>query len=284
MLYIYGTCYNNAIRIRKSILSLNKIEMEKKFLIVDNYSNDGTYEELTRLKLELNIEVSRRHCSRGLGRQLAMNMAFESSRKNDIFMYFDSDTDYTEEFCEFVKQIISEKLTNGRVFVQGICSKEVNFKVPWRNLNSHEDVERYSRFLKEGYKIIRLTPHDRLSIIHNEYIINTDREKRYAKSFNYFSRSIRNIVDALMAEGISKIGDLRQFTKYFNFKRRFSPVLLVSFLIMKVIGITYRYDSEINWVFLNKNSFYITLNDLSINNNYSENYLDPRVWYGQNHP
>jgi glycosyltransferase involved in cell wall biosynthesis len=92
MLYLYGTVYNNANRVLKCLDSLNQINTKKKFLIIDNYSTDGTYELLKEFQ---NIELKRVKCSRGLGRQLAMELARDQAEINDLFMTFDLDTIYS---------------------------------------------------------------------------------------------------------------------------------------------------------------------------------------------
>ncbi|WP_337860797.1 glycosyltransferase [Ferroplasma sp.] len=106
MLYIYGTVFNNAQYINKSIKSMAKINTEKKFLITDNFSYDGTFEKLNELKNEYNIEIKRVKCSRGKGRQIAMEMAYEESKDNNLFMFFDLDTIYPDFFVKLVEHFI----------------------------------------------------------------------------------------------------------------------------------------------------------------------------------
>ena len=79
MLYIYGTVYNNKDVVGDSISSLNKVKLPHKFLIIDSFSTDGTYEILKDLENGYNMEVKRVRCSRGIGRQLAMEMARRES-------------------------------------------------------------------------------------------------------------------------------------------------------------------------------------------------------------
>lgn len=66
-LYIYGTIYNNINRVLLSLESLQQIKY-KKIFIVDNFSNDGTYEALKDNRSNYNLEVIQIKCNRGRGR------------------------------------------------------------------------------------------------------------------------------------------------------------------------------------------------------------------------
>ncbi|MEM3846191.1 MAG: glycosyltransferase [Candidatus Parvarchaeota archaeon] len=93
MLYIYGTVYNNANRVKQSMGSMMKINVEKSIYIIDNYSTDGTYEILKELSKKYpNIYIKREKCSRGKGRQLAIEIGKNKADDNDLFMTFDLDT------------------------------------------------------------------------------------------------------------------------------------------------------------------------------------------------
>ena len=52
-LYIYGTVLNNRNRIERNIKGISQLT-DKKIVVVDNYSTDGTYEYLRSLP---NIDV-----------------------------------------------------------------------------------------------------------------------------------------------------------------------------------------------------------------------------------
>ena len=84
MLYIYGTVYNNKSRIIDCLNSLDKIKTPKKFLIIDNYSTDGTYEILKNVK---DVKIKRVKCSRGKGRQLAMELSKDIADNNDPYLF-----------------------------------------------------------------------------------------------------------------------------------------------------------------------------------------------------
>jgi glycosyltransferase involved in cell wall biosynthesis len=71
-----------------------KIKLEKSIYVVDNYSTDGTYETLQDNLKKYNMIVSQARCTRGRGRQLAIEMAEKKASANDMFMFIDLDTVY----------------------------------------------------------------------------------------------------------------------------------------------------------------------------------------------
>lgn len=151
MLYLYGTVYNNRNRVLDCLKSLNKINAPKKFLIVDNYSTDGTYEILKGLQ---EIEIKRVKCSRGKGRQLAMELARDRAEINDLFMTFDLDTVYNPSFTKAIEWAI-KNIDHHTVFISQLCYYDVNFKVPWRDINNGEDWERSAHFCYLGYSVTK---------------------------------------------------------------------------------------------------------------------------------
>ena len=71
LISIYGTVFNNANVIRKSINSVitNLPNFKKRFemVIVDNYSTDGTYEILKEYQKRYpNITIIQKKCTRGI--------------------------------------------------------------------------------------------------------------------------------------------------------------------------------------------------------------------------
>lgn len=81
------TCFNEAKTIRRSIKSiLNQINEGFELIVVDNYSNDGTFEALEETG-STQIKLLRRKCRRGKGRQIA----FENSTGKYIIANMDMD-------------------------------------------------------------------------------------------------------------------------------------------------------------------------------------------------
>ena len=77
LISIYGTVLNNGYVIEESIRSLAGVlpnfSERYELVIVDNYSTDGTWEKLLRLKREFkNLRLFRNKCSRSRGRDLAL--------------------------------------------------------------------------------------------------------------------------------------------------------------------------------------------------------------------
>jgi glycosyltransferase involved in cell wall biosynthesis len=88
-----STVYNNYNTIEHGILSLIKavkrLDVRYEIVVVDNFSSDGTYELLLRLRREIpTLKIIRKKCSRGSGRQLAF---YYSS--GDVIFPFDGGYD-----------------------------------------------------------------------------------------------------------------------------------------------------------------------------------------------
>ena len=93
-LFIYGTVFNNAGRVKECIESLKPLNY-KKIFAVDSCSTDGTYEIINKIP---NVSVERKRCSHGLGRQIAMSNALKEAKDEDFLMYVDFDTIYYKTY------------------------------------------------------------------------------------------------------------------------------------------------------------------------------------------
>lgn len=249
MLYIYGTVFNNARFVKDSIKSMDKLNIEKKFLIVDNYSSDGTYEILTELKSKYNIELKRVKCSRGKGRQIAMEMAYNDSTQNDLFMYFDLDTVYTDTFAAMINHLI-RFIDQKTVCVYGMLSfKSANFDVPWRDLNYGEDWERAAHFIYKDYNYVKLKDDSGFSI--NESYIG-HRERRYAKGYFLYKRWLRTTIDAIKGWNINSYKNLKEFGKIWKMKKTNYAILLIFIIFLK--NRTYSYSQYLNNIYVEKNT------------------------------
>ncbi|MEM3272253.1 MAG: glycosyltransferase family A protein [Thermoplasmatales archaeon] len=254
MLHIYGTVYNNANRVKQSIDSIMKINVEKSIYIIDNYSTDGTYEILKEVSKKIpNIYIKREKCSRGKGRQLAMEMAKDKADDNDLFMTFDLDTIYTENFIKAIEWGV-KNIGKKDIFINFLCYKNTNFEVPWRDLNYGEDIERLAHFCYLGYNYLSLDKKIRLNF--NEEV-GYNREKRYSSGFSYYKRLLNNSVDLFIGWGID---NFKKYKKYLYFikdkvtRKKYvylSIVLFLIFVYIKIFRETYSYSDEINRIYIN---------------------------------
>lgn len=268
MLYIYGTVYNNKNVVVDSITSLNKIKFPHKFLIIDNFSTDGTYETLEDLRKILNIEVKRVKCSRGLGRQLAMEIAMEESKENDLFFYFDLDTIFTNLAITIIEYFIKNMNKNDVIRMMGLlCYRPVNFNVPWKDLNNGEDFERSAHFLALKYNVINIINKDE-KLYYNEKV-EIMRDRRYEKGYRYYMRQLRNSSDLIVGNGIDSLKKLRQSIRdASHFKHLAYVLLLISYIYVKKFQRRkiYRYDNNmINSEYYFKNVKMVLPDELSKN-------------------
>ncbi|KJE49878.1 hypothetical protein TZ01_01985 [Acidiplasma sp. MBA-1] len=253
MLYIYGTVFNNASIVESSLKSLDKIKCRKKFLIVDNFSTDNTYEILIRLKNIYDIEIRRVKCSRGMGRQLAMEMAYNESDDMDIFMQVDLDTIYNDKFISLFNSFLIN-IDDNSVAFNFICRKRVNFSVPWRDLNYGEDFERMARFLKNGYIVYKVPEYNKIA--NNQHAIK--RERRYASGLKYLKRILHNNIDLIRGYGVSNYKLFKKFFKSAGFKKRSYIFVFLIYLFVKISGLKiYNYGDFLNNEYVNSNSLNI---------------------------
>ena len=89
-----------------SLESLKRIKY-KQIFIVDNFSNDGTYEALKDNMANYNLELIQIKCNRGRGRQLAMEMAMKIATDSDYLMTVDFDTIYEDNLTTLLTALLS---------------------------------------------------------------------------------------------------------------------------------------------------------------------------------
>jgi lipopolysaccharide export LptBFGC system permease protein LptF len=242
MLYIYGTVFNSSKRVLQSISSINKINMEKKFFITDNFSTDGTYELLIKNK-EFNITVIRKKCTRGKGRNIAMDRALKEASDNDIFMFIDLDEIYSPKFIRLIEYEISI-LDDSTVYNNNhisFCS--INRLFPWRDLTASEDVEREARIVSEGYNLIEFE--DINSLKDNENV-PFDRERRYAHGFLLYRRRLRSYQDYLRGAGCRTMANFLFYIRNARVRKKFYPFYFIIFLDVKLFKEIYSYSGKTN--------------------------------------
>ena len=251
MLYLYGTVYNNRNRVMDCLNSLSKINIPKKFLIIDNYSTDGTYEILRSFP---DVEIGRVKCSRGLGRQLAMELAIDKAKVSDLFMTFDLDMVYNLNFVKAIEWGINH-LDHKTVFISHLCYYDVNFTVPWKDLNNGEDWERLAHFCHLGYVVLNAN----FVYAENENVKGMSRESRYASGIEYLKRQFRNNIDLFMGWGIDNINKLRELVRFLEPKINKRKLTLLSifflgiFLYVRLFKKPFSYDNSINRLYVSTN-------------------------------
>lgn len=203
-----------------------KIQYDKIFLIVDNFSTDRTFEIIKKLSPEYNIIYKQLKCTRGKGLEAAMELVKDISNDNDIFIRFDADTLYNENTAKLIGYIV-KNIKNNCVYNFNIYLKNTNFAVKWKDLNNGEDGERSAHFIYNGYKRIIVNMDMEYAV--NENIKN--RERRYASGFNYVKRQLKNTIDVLIAFNIKNLKFLRRYISDSKIKNRLKIFMIYNLFL-----------------------------------------------------
>jgi len=199
LISIYGTVFNNGYVIEESIRSLARVlpnfSERYELVIVDNYSTDGTWEKLLRLKREFkNLKLFRSKCSRGRGRDLALKQTI-----GDYVMYVDLDTIFEPGFGTIVERLYT--LCRPReMWNFGFSTRETMIEHigGWKDLNSGEDWEMTARAIANGIEVKTILTY------HFMRNVRTSKagsgEMRYSKGrIRYLLRRLRNLNDMVRA-------------------------------------------------------------------------------------
>lgn len=249
MLYIYGTVYNSANRIIQSISSINKINMKKKFFITDNFSTDGTYSLLMENK-EFPLTVMQEKCTRGKGRNIAMEAASKNANDEDIFMFIDLDEIYNDGYIKLIEYEISHANSN-TVFTNGhLCRHSINKQFPWMDLTASEDVEREARIVSAGYKLKEIL---NINDFKDNETVTYDREKRYAAGLLLYKRRIRSYQDYLRGAGCNNMRNFLFYIKNAKVRKKFYLFYFLIFLDVIMFKTIYNYSKDTNIEFLRRN-------------------------------
>ena len=248
-LSLIGTVFNNGNVVEDSLRSLitglRNVLDHYEIVIVDNFSTDSTYEKVVQLsKIHPEIKVYREHCSRGAGRQTALQ---KSSGK--YVMPVDFDSIYSQEFFRLVDYLLRRNMKENEV-VDGFTSRDNLIKIGgWRNLNSSEDTEICSRAIFLGYKWFR-TP---LLLVENQP--GKMREKRYSKNFtSYIRRLVQNRTDKICSLGITEFAQVH--AKSF-LERVFEYLVLVKSSVRQEKAHSYIESPYNNWDYVGLNSAFL---------------------------
>ncbi len=201
IIYIYGTVFNNATTVERAIQSIIPLKPLKIF-IVDNFSNDNTFEIIrnSKLNLKVKIQAAQAKCTRGLGRNIALEMALAEARDDDVLMYMDFDVKALKLGLRIIKKRLNNIKSNQISIFNHISLALTNKELPWLDLNAGEDFERLARAKSLGYKILdikNMLKYTKRNGYKNLLFDNAsslgsygvDREVRYAK--NKFKLTIR---------------------------------------------------------------------------------------------
>jgi glycosyltransferase involved in cell wall biosynthesis len=219
---IISTVYNNVSTMARFLDSvLDAVEsFDYEFVIVDNYSNDGTYEVLKNFTLMYpQIRLYRYRCTRGRG----IKTAFQLSKGR--YIIYVSNTDEVRD--PLTLRLIVEaylKWFRGEVLLPLIFPREVLEVACWRDLNRAEDVELLANvFLNSKVNTLPITTNvdvddRRTRVLYTPLFLPTDwhREKRYAEGlWKYLSRFIRNKMDMVCGGGynIRKVIQMYRYAK-----------------------------------------------------------------------
>ena len=240
-LNIYGTVFNNAEYIEYCISSIKLIKLSVKDItkialwVVDNYSTDGTIDKLMEMSKNkeytkyLDFHIYQAKCSRGRGRQIALDYAIRYSYSpNDLVMYIDFDNIVTPEMAKLINTNIS-KLKDNELYPFGLSTIKTNINLEWKDLNAGEDWERLSRAKSKNIKVINDNDRDKYP---EKYGIALDKsnERRYAKGLNYYIRKFNYEVDNIRGRGGSKYSYLKYSRKGITRRIIFELAYPIAFL------------------------------------------------------
>jgi glycosyltransferase involved in cell wall biosynthesis len=231
----YTTVYNNVREVGYSLRSLilvckrlrERYGIGSEIIIVDSYSNDGTYEKISEIvedanKLGVPIKVVRYKCSRGLGRNIGLMMC-----RGEYVVYVDMDDIYDSELLpEIIAHYIrDEKLRDKTFYIWLMPRKYAIGAGGIFDLNRTEDIEFAARVAKNYEMLPVLEPYTYRPLerpfmrpvrpmnplSRNLFITTFLSERRYAKSLiGYFKRELRNKLDMIRGMGYRPSKMLRE--------------------------------------------------------------------------
>lgn len=248
IIYIYGTLYNNINRIQECIKSISGLAPYKLF-VVDNHSDDGSYEYLLGLKkgymksINSEIHVFRGKYTRGKARDIALKKLFDIGRPKDkdIVLYIDFDVIYKRPFINLVSRE-SEHPTDGiGIFCIGMASIAQLNKHGWCNLHVGEDYERLARLKSMGVPIRKISREEFSKYAENDKAEGD--EHRYVSGLRYYIRIYKNLIDN--ERGLA----FKSFKAFYSQRKRKStieaPIWLSAYIIAKLMGV-YSYNEKLD--------------------------------------
>ena len=255
-LHVYGTVFNNANRVERSLKSIERLNPAKIY-ITDNYSTDGTYEILRRHK---KVEVIRAKSNRGEGKQLALERLLEKAAPSDAVIMVDLDTIYKNKYADFITKRMKALKDNVMYTDIGqLATARTLKKLPWLNTNNSEDIERFARAVSFGIKLYKINTGDGLENLYfqNEVDVGGLREARYARNwFAFFPKVFFKMVNMERNEAHKSFRDFRR-----SFRTQKSPiyvpVIMAAYITAKLMGIR-SHNSKLS------NTDYVIQNEIKI--------------------
>lgn len=225
---IYGTCFNNANVIRKSIESITSqfdLNSETELIIVDNESTDGTWDILQDYNSKYkNIKLLRKHCTRGGGRRLAYD-----NTTGEYTFYIDLDTVYSPLLSKLIKQL-REEYNGNKIMPFGFMDRSTMEKIGnWSDLNNAEDGELEARAISKGITLSTFP-----AMIFVNEITSGKRELRFKKtrlSFKFVLRQYRMARDGLIGRGMKDIDSIKK-----SYKGKAKIFMYIVYLTLKISG------------------------------------------------
>jgi len=213
LISIYGTVFNNGYVIEESIRSLARVlpnfSERYELVIVDNYSTDGTWEKLLRLKREFkNLRLFRKKCSRGRGRDLALKQTI-----GDYVMRVDLDTIFEPEFGIIVERLYT-LCKPGEMWNFNFSTRETMIEHigGWKDLNLGEDWEMVARAIMNGVKVKTVLTYPFMRNIRISK--NKLGEMRYSNGYlHYLLRKLRNLKDTVYVFNFTPARILKEKTR-----------------------------------------------------------------------
>ena len=264
LISIYATVYNNANRVRESLNSVISqfpdFSKNFEFVIVDNFSDDGTYEILEEFsKKYKNIRIYRKKCTRGKGRDIALRKA-----KGKYVFYVDLDSIYYPTLSKLIYGSIKYmKKETDRDIITGLIKRSTLIRLGgWRDLQISEDTELSARLISKGVKFLALP----VKIADNEiYNKGGFRAERYAKNtIDKFKLLIKNAEDTIRGNGVNDIRQIHSNISYVDF------VFKLIYIKVRLQGKKiYRYSKNLDNVkYIAENTRYISPSVFKISKRY----------------
>ena len=268
LISIYATVYNNAYIVEQSVRSLIQalpdFDENYELVVVDNFSTDGTWEKLQKLKKQhRNIRLYRHKCSRGLGRDIALKLT-----EGDYVMYVDLDVLFKPEFGKIVEKI-RRCCSSGELWNFGFSVREtmLHHIGGWKDLNFGEDWELVYRAIRNKVALKLILTY---SFMENVRIAPSGyAEMRYVRGrLEYYMRRLRNLRDTVIGWNLSPAyayyieGRLRPsvflfvlISSIYSLKRLFSgDFSLIPAQVYACLAPTYYFPEDVglprSWLFL----------------------------------
>ncbi len=228
MLSIYGTVYNSVSSVEIVIKNLYntfyKIKDRIEIVIVDNFSDDGTFEKLKEMSENYNIIIYRQKSTRGSGR----NLAFQKTEGKYV-LNRDFDDVYIDNTILNIMNNFGS-LLDKNIIINELSRRDVIENIGnWSNLNAGEDIELRARAIKNGIRTIYIPA---IIGINYKYLNKSDNgktlfnENRYTKSeLQYIKRMNSYLADTACGYGIN-MSDLKNMN--YKYKLAFLYAIILS--------------------------------------------------------